>query len=58
LLQSNKSFIYQKSVSKIKVSGALEKMLQEIEFLKAKLDSSAQGNFDEILKKSELEYTF
>lgn len=49
---------YQKSVSKIKVSGALEKMLKEIEFLKAKLDSSAQENFYEILQKSELEYTF
>lgn len=58
LAAAEKELQYQKSVSKIKVSGALEKMLQEIEFLKAKLDSSVQNNFYEISQKSELEYTF
>lgn len=49
---------YQKSISKIKLSGALEKMLKEIDHLKAKFDKIAQNNFYEISQKSELEYTF
>jgi Fic family protein len=49
---------YQKSVSKIKISGTLEKILNEIDHLKAKFDIATQNNFYEILPESELEYTF
>ncbi|WP_163397665.1 Fic family protein [Flavobacterium fluviatile] len=49
---------YRKSVSKIKLSGALEKILKEIDWLKAKFDTTAQNNFNEILQKTALEYTF
>lgn len=48
---------YQKSVSKIELSAILEKLLKEIDILKAKANS-LENSYDEISKKTELEYTF
>lgn len=48
---------YQKSVSKRELSVILEKILKEIDDLKAKADS-LENNYDEISKNTELEYTF
>jgi len=49
---------YKKSISKIKLSGALEKILKEIDALKAKLETYPQTNLYIIAKPFELEYTF
>lgn len=49
---------YKKSISKIKLSGTLEKILKEIDILKAKLDVFPQNDLFKIAKSFELEYTF
>lgn len=49
---------YKKSVSKIKLSGTLEKILKEIDVLKAKLNAYPQNDLYKIAKSFELEYTF
>lgn len=49
---------YKKSISKIKLSVTLEKILQEIDVLKAKLETYPQNDLYKIAKSFELEYTF
>ncbi|MGO4770592.1 Fic family protein [Flavobacterium sp. W22_SRS_FK3] len=49
---------YKKSVSKIKLSVALEKLLKEIDVLKAKLETFSQTDLHKIKKTFEVEYTF
>jgi Fic family protein len=49
---------YKKSISEIKLSSTLEKILKEIDILKAKLDAYPQNAFYKTAKSFELEYTF
>lgn len=49
---------YNKTVSKLKISTTLEKILKEIDILKAKLDSYHQYDSHRIRQALELEYTF
>ncbi len=49
---------YKKSISKIKLSSTLEKILKEIDILKAKLNAYPQNDLFKIVKSFELEYTF
>ncbi|MCI9846438.1 Fic family protein [Flavobacterium pectinovorum] len=58
LVAAQEELKYQKSVFKIKLSGALDKILKEIDILKTKYEVISQNNFYEILKESELDYTF
>ena len=49
---------YKKSVSKIELSDALEKILKEIDILKTKMDTFRQNEDRKNIKTLELEYTF
>jgi len=49
---------YNKTVSKLKISTTLEKILKEIDVLKAKLDNYRQYDSYRITQALELEYTF
>lgn len=49
---------YNKTISKLKLSTSLEKLLQEIDVLKTKLDSYKQFDSYKITQALELEYTF
>jgi len=49
---------YNKTVSKLKISNTLEKILKEIDLLKEKLDSYRQYDSFRITQALELEYTF
>lgn len=49
---------YNKTVSKLKISTTLEKILKEIDVLKAKLDTYRQYDSYRITQALELEYTF
>ena len=49
---------YKKSISKIKLSGTLDRLLKEIDILKAKFDTYPQSDFYKITKSFELQYTF
>ncbi|MEO8236573.1 MAG: Fic family protein [Flavobacterium sp.] len=49
---------YKKSVSKIELSHALEKILKEIDILKSKLETFRQNDNYKNVKPLELEYTF
>lgn len=49
---------YKKSISKIKLSYSLDKILKEIDVLKAKLDTYPQNDLYKIANLFELEYTF
>lgn len=49
---------YKKSVSKIELSDALEKILKEIDILKTKMDTFRQNEDHKNIKTLELEYTF
>ena len=49
---------YKKSVSKIELSDALEKIVKEIDILKTKMDTFRQNEDYKNIKTPELEYTF
>lgn len=49
---------YKKSVSKIELSDALEKIVKEIDILKAKIETLRQNDDHKSIKTLELEYTF
>ncbi len=58
LILAEQEIKYNKTVSKLKISNTLEKLLNEIDLLKEKLDSYRQYDSFRITQALELEYTF
>ncbi|RKR05927.1 helix-turn-helix protein [Flavobacterium sp. 90] len=58
LILAEQEIKYNKTVSKLKISNTLEKLLKEIDLLKEKLDSYRQYDSFKITQALELEYTF
>jgi Fic family protein/DNA-binding XRE family transcriptional regulator len=58
LMVAEQEIKYNRTVSKLKISSTLEKLLKEIDLLKEKLDSYRQYDSYRITQALELEYTF
>jgi Fic family protein/DNA-binding XRE family transcriptional regulator len=58
LMVAEKEIKYNRTVSKLKISTSLEKLITEIDILKAKLDNYRQFDSYRITQALELEYTF
>lgn len=58
LILAEQEIKYNKTVSKLKISNTLEKLLKEIDLLKEKLDSYRKYDSFRITQALELEYTF
>ena len=58
LMAAEEEIKYNKAISKLKISTSLEKLLQEIDILKTKLDSYQQYDNSKIIQTLELEFIF
>ncbi|WP_264537200.1 Fic family protein [Flavobacterium sp. N1736] len=58
LMVAEQEIKYNKTISKLKISNTLEKILQEIDVLKEKLDNYRQFDSYKVAQALELEYTF